>query len=386
MGKVLFLQGNEAIFEGALAAGGSFFAGYPITPSSEIAHAAAKRLPEVGGTYLQMEDELASMAAIVGASLAGAKSFTATSGPGFSLMQENLGLAIMAEVPCVIINIQRSGPSTGLATKPAQADFMQARWGTHGDHAIIALSPSTVQECFDLTIEAFNLSETYRTPVILLADETIGHLRERVVIPDQNEIRVVERPRPQSAPEDYLPYGHLRHPVASKSSNGSPVAPLAAFGSPYVFHANGSMHDETGYPQSSPQKARQVIAHLHDKIEDNADRICRSAYYGTEAPDNLIVSFGTSCRSAREAAALLTKDGLSVGVLQLMTLWPFPESTLLRFAGQVRRVVVPEMNLGQMVREVQRVWPTKDQVVSCARSDGLPIEPSEIADRIRGLS
>jgi len=367
-GKVRFMQGNEAIAEGAFYAGARFFAGYPITPSSEIAEIASRRLLKLGGYYLQMEDELASLAAVIGASLCGVKAFTATSGPGFSLMQENLGVAIMAEVPCVVINVQRSGPSTGLATRPAQADVMQARWGTHGDHAIIALSPASVQECFELTVRAFNFAERFRTPVILLADEIVGHMRERVVLPEAGELEVLERKRPRVPPEEYLPY----------QPDVDGVPPMSDFGSPYVFHATGSMHDERGLPNNSPENARRVIRRLHDKIYNHRDELTLTRGFAMEEAEYLVIAFGATARAARKALRLARERGVRVGLLQLQTLWPFPEEVVEGAAGRVRGLIVAEMNLGQIVHEVRRVVGWDRPVVSVAKSDGEGITPDEI--------
>ncbi|MCL4423982.1 MAG: 2-oxoacid:acceptor oxidoreductase subunit alpha [Firmicutes bacterium] len=375
MARVAFWQGNEAILEGAIAAGARFYAGYPITPSSEIAEGAAARLPALQGVYLQMEDELASMAAIIGASLAGIKSFTATSGPGFSLMQENLGLAVMAEVPCVVINVQRSGPSTGLATKPAQADVMQARWGTHGDHAIIVLSPASVQECFELTIKAFNFSERYRTPVILLADEVIGHLRERVEVPAPEKIEVWARRFPSGPPEAYLPY----------RAGEDGVPPLAFYGSAYVFHANSSMHGESGYPENSPANAGRVIGRLYDKIYRHQVEVTLYQEFRTEDAEILLVSYGGSARAAQAALQLGRRAGLKMGLLQLNTLWPFPDELVAQRAGGKRLILVPEMNLGQLVHEVTRVVRHQVPVHGVNKSNGEPLTPEEILERAREL-
>lgn len=368
MAKVVFWQGNEAILEGALAAGARFYAGYPITPSSEIAEGAAARLPALQGVYLQMEDELASMAAIIGASLAGVKSFTATSGPGFSLMQENLGLAIMAEVPCVVINVQRSGPSTGLATKPAQADVMQARWGTHGDHAIIALAPATVQECFELTVKAFNFSERFRTPVVLLADEVVGHLRERVEVPDPASIEIWERRLPSGPPEEYLPY----------RPDPDGVPPLAYYGSPYVFHANSSMHGESGYPDNSPANAGRVIRRLYDKIYQHRAEITLHKEFELEDAEVLLISYGGSARAALAAVQEGRSSGMKMGLLQLQTLWPFPDELVAQRAAGKRLILVPEMNLGQLVNEVARVVRQSVPVRGVNKSNGEPLTPEEI--------
>ncbi len=369
-----FLQGNEAILEGAIAAGARFFAGYPITPSSEIAEGASRKLPAVGGVFLQMEDELASMAAIIGASLSGMKSFTATSGPGVSLMQENLGVAIMAEVPCVLIDVQRSGPGTGLATKPAQADSMQVRWGSHGDHSAIVLAPSSVQECFDLTVKAFNLAEKLRHPVYILADETVGHMREDIVMPDDEDIETVSRREPEVSPEDFRPYDFC--------SDGRPV-PLPPFGSPYVYHANSSMHDETGFPNADPQNAETVIKRLHDKVEDAVDEITDYSYIGPGNPDVLLVAYGCTARTAEQVVLNYSgREDIQIALLKLRSLWPFPDDLIAEYASRAGAVVVPEMNLGQMVREVARVTGSIVPTTGFNKSNGQPITPAELTSYI----
>ncbi len=365
-----FMQGNEAVLEGALAAGARFFAGYPITPSSEIAQAASVRLPALGGTYLQMEDELASMAAVVGAALAGEKSFTATSGPGVSLMQENLGVAIMAEVPCVVVDVQRSGPSTGLATKPAQADTMQARWGSHGDHSAIVLAPSSVQECFDLTVRAFNLAEQYRHPVYLLSDEIVGHMRESVTLPEADEVDIITRRKPDVDPADYRPHDW-------ESDGVTP--PLAPFGSEYIYHANSSMHDDTGFPNADPENARRVISHLHDKIEKAVDDIADYELVGPEDPDVIIVTYGCTARTAEQLVLDQPVNGCRVSLLVMRSLWPFPDAAFAEIRAGGIPVVVAEMNLGQMVREVSRVMGPDYPCHSLTKSNGIPISPREMA-------
>jgi 2-oxoglutarate ferredoxin oxidoreductase subunit alpha len=371
--KMVFMQGNEAVAEGAISAGARFYAGYPITPSSEIAEICSERLMEVGGVYLQMEDELASMAAIIGASLAGKKSLTATSGPGFTLMQENLGMAQMAEVPCVIVNVQRSGPSTGLATKPAQADIMQVRWGRHGDQAIIALAPASVQECFELTVKAFNLAERFRTPVVLMPDEIIGHLRESVALPGPGELEVIERKRYCGDPEAYLPF----------KPEGDDIAPLADYGSRYIFHITSSMHGYEGYSQNGPDNAAWKIRHLADKIYNFLDDIIETREFFTEEMDLLIITSGSTVRSAHEAVQQARNDGLKVGLLQLVTVWPFADRIISELAAGVKSILVPEMNLGQMVHEVRRIVGAGMPVYSLTKSNGQGIEPQEILSKIR---
>jgi len=373
--QVRFWQGNEALFEGALAAGATFFAGYPITPSSEIAELAARRLPAVGGVYLQMEDELGSMAAIIGASLAGRLAFTATSGPGFSLMQENLGLAIMTETPCLVINVQRSGPSTGLATRPAQGDLLQARWGTHGDHGIIALVPGSVQDCYDLAYRGGCLAEKYRTPVVILADEIIGHLRERVTVPT-TPLEPAQRRRPQCAPEDYRPY----------APDADGVPPLATFGGDYVFHANGSMHDERGWPDNTADNAARVIRRLHDKVFANSCDFATTRSWETDDAQVLLVSCGAAARAARQTVLDARSVGRRLGLLELTTLWPFPVEAVEAAGLRADAVVVCEMNLGQLVLEVERVIGRRRPVIGACRSDGTPLTPPDILSRVEEVA
>lgn len=375
MGEFRFMQGNEAMTEGAIAAGARFYAGYPITPSSEVAETSSIRLPQVGGLYVQMEDEIGSMAALVGASCSGKKAYTATSGPGLSLMAENLGVAVMGEIPCVLIDVQRSGPSTGLATKPAQGDVIQARWGTHGDHSIIVLSPSSVQDCFDLMITAFNYAEQYRTPVIFLSDEVIGHLREQVIIRSSEEITVVERRQPTCAPEDYKPYDH---------SNG--LAPLASYGSNYVFKVNGSMHDELGRPCARPDNADRVIRHLTEKIEAHREEITITRRYEMEDAEYVIIAYGGSARSALSAMKKAREKGIRAGVLQLVTIWPVADKEIREALEQAKAVVVPEMNLGQFIGEIRMRNPKNIPVVGVNRVDGKPIQPSEILEKIEEVA
>lgn len=375
MEKVVFLQGNEAITEGTIAAGARFYAGYPITPSTEVAETSSVRLPQVGGLYVQMEDELGSIAALIGASCSGKKSYTATSGPGFSLMEENLGVAVMAEVPCVIIDVQRSGPSTGLATKPAQGDVMTARWGTHGDHGIIALALASVQECFDLTVLAFNLAEKYRTPVIFLADEVVGHLRERAVLRDPEDLDIIERKGPDCKPEDYKPYDH---------SNG--IAPLAAYGSEYIFKINGTTHDEMGRPCSRPDNADKMIRHLTDKIEKNKADIVKTKRFEMDDAEYVIVAYGGSVRSALGAMKLARKKGLKVGVLQLITVWPVADQEITEVLHTAKAVFVPELNLGQYIAEIQKYNTNNIPLVGINRVDSYAILPSQILEKIEEVA
>ncbi len=371
---VKLMQGNQAIAEGAFYAGARFYAGYPITPSSEIAEECSKKMPLVGGVYLQMEDEIASMAAIIGASLAGAKAFTATSGPGFSLMQENLGLAVMGEVPCVVVNVQRSGPSTGLATKPAQSDVMQLRWGRHGDQSVIALCPATVGECFSLTVTAFNLAERFRVPVILAPDEVVGHLRENVVIPAPGELEVIDRKRPAVPPEVYQPF----------RADADGVAPLAPYGSEYITHVSSSMHGPDGYSNNDPANAAWRVAQLHRKIEMHRDQIVITKSFAAEDAEVLLVAFGVTTRASRAAALELRREGIRAGVLQLITLWPFADEEVARLGGRAKTVVVTEMNYsGQVAGEVQRVLGGGADIRRVNSYNGQIITPQAILKAIR---
>lgn len=367
------MQGNEAVAEGALAAGVRFFAGYPITPSTEIAEIMAERLPRVGGKFIQMEDELASLAAVIGASLAGLKSITATSGPGFSLMQENLGFAAMAEVPCVIVNVQRSGPSTGMPTAPAQGDVMQARWGTHGDHPVIALSPASVREAYQLVIQSVNLAEKYRVPVILLMDEVIAHLREKVVLPAPEKVVLADRPRPGVAPDQYLPY--------RPGEKGVP--PMADFGAGYRYHVTGLTHNEKGVPTGDPAVAEQLLRRLHDKIKLNLDDILLDDSYCLEDAAVAIIAYGATARSARHAVKQLRQGGHKVGLYRPVTLWPFPEQRVRDMAARVKAIIVPEMNLGQYRLEVERVVGHRVTVRGVNRVHGELIDPGEIMAALR---
>lgn len=377
-GEVIFTLGNDAMTAGAIAAGARFYAGYPITPSSEVAELSSIRLPAVGGIFVQMEDELGSIAAIIGASLSGKKAYTATSGPGFSLMQENLGVAVMGEVPCVIINVQRSGPSTGLATKPAQGDLMQAKWGTHGDHGIIVLSPSSVQECYDLMILAFNLSEKYRTPVVFLADENVGHLREPYVRWEVTPADIVERKVPTCTPEDYKPYEFVGQ------SDG--IAPLPHYGSPYVFRINGSGHDESGAPCGRADNADKFIRHYEEKFLNNIDDITRVNQFGMDDAEYAIVTFGCSTRATKAAMKQARARGIKAGVLQIVTLWPFPEAVVREVGKRVKGIVVPELNLGQLRGEVRKCVPSDIPVLGVNKVDSEILFPAEVLAGLEEVS
>lgn len=367
-----FMEGNEAMTAGAIAAGARFFAGYPISPSSEVAKAAAKELPRHGGIYIQMEDELSSMAALLGASLAGKKAFTATSGPGFSLMQENLGLGIMSELPCVLYNVQRSGPSTGAATKPAQGDLMQARYGTHGDHSIIALSPSSVQDCYDLSITAFNLAEKYRTPVIFLADEVVGHLRETLTIRQPEADEIVDRKAPATTNQaDFHPYDY----------SGTEVAPMVGVGDRnLLMRTTGSTHDEKGEFCPSPENINRVTHYLVDKLEKHVDDITITRKYQMDDADVVLISFGCSVRSSLSAIEILRKKGVKAGLLQLVTVWPMPEKEIRAALQQAKTVIVPELNLGQLAGEVRKYNDYGCKVLQANRTDGILITPQQIVD------
>lgn len=370
------MPGNEACAEGALYAGCRFFAGYPITPSSEIAELMASRLPKVGGAFLQLEDEIASMAAIIGASLAGLKALTATSGPGFSLKQENIGFAAFAEVPCVIVNVQRHGPSTGYPTAPAQQDVMQARWGTHGDHPIVCLAPSTVQECFEETVRAFNISEKYRTPVVVLPDEIIGHTRERIDIPAPGQLEVIDRAPVTVPPEEYLPY----------DPRWGDVPPLAPYGEGYRFHVTGLCHAADGFPTQDGRIIQATLERIHRKITNNVKELVKVEELHADDARIGVVSFGATARSARLAVTLAREKGIRAGLLRLITLWPFPDDEVLELATLADVIVVPEMNLGQVKGEVERAGKGRAEVVGVNRVDGEGITPQEILDAIVGVA
>ncbi len=374
--REVLLQGNEAIVEGALRAGCRFFAGYPITPATEIAEILSARLPRVDGVFIQMEDEIASLGAVIGASLAGAKAMTATSGPGFSLMQENLGFAVMAEAPCVVVNVMRGGPSTGLPTAPSQGDVMQARWGTHGDHPMIVLCPSTVRECYDLTIRAFNLSEKYRNPVILLVDEVIAHMREKVTISDQETVDIYDREKPAVPPEWYIPF--------EDTLRGVPA--MADFGSGYRYHVTGLTHDVRGFPTSRPDESGPLIMRLFRKISQNLADIQTSEFFAADDAEIMVVAYGCVARSAKRAIREAREMGIKAGLLRPVTLWPFVRSALEKALTTARVVIVPEMNMGQLSREVKRVNPGTAKVLTLNKVDGTMITAAEILERIKGVA
>jgi 2-oxoglutarate ferredoxin oxidoreductase subunit alpha len=374
-GQAKLLQGNDAVVEGALAAGCRFFAGYPITPATEISEVMSVRLPGVGGTFIQMEDEIASLGAVIGASLAGAKAMTATSGPGFSLMQENLGFACMAEVPCVIVNVMRGGPSTGLPTHVSQGDVMQARWGTHGDHPIIVLAAATTRDCFDLTVAAFNLSEKYRTPVILLTDEVVAHTREKVVLPTPGSLEVVDRLRPTAPPDWYVPY----------ADTASGVPAMGIFGDGYRYHVTGLAHDVHGFPTERPDEIVPFMNRLFRKITQHFDDILRAETEMTADAEILVVAYGSVARSAGRAVKEARAQGIKAGLLKLITLWPFPRRLLEPHLRKVRAVLVPELNMGQMSREVKRVNQGLTRIETLNRIDGNLITPGEILKSLAAL-
>lgn len=375
MSRILLLQGNQAVVEGAIAAGVKFYGGYPITPSTEIAEQLALRLPQVGGKFMQTEDEIAGLGTVIGASMAGKKAMTATSGPGFSLKQEMLGLACSAEIPCVIVNVQRVGPATGQPTSPAQGEVMQTRWGTHGDHWLITVSPSSVPECFDLTLRAVALSEKYRCPVILLMDEVIGHMREKIELPDNyDEIPQAERKHPTCAPEDYLAYG---------CEEGSKVPAMADFGSGYRWHVSGLVHDETGFPKGTGEATRTSQDRLRTKLEDNLDDIVQVENYRMEDAEFAVVAFGGAARTAYEAVDMARKEGLKVGFVRPITIWPFAEKQMQELAGKVKGILVHELNCGQYVLEVERAVAGKVPVSLYAKYDNESATPAELLAEIK---
>ncbi|MDY7077754.1 MAG: 2-oxoacid:acceptor oxidoreductase subunit alpha [Chloroflexota bacterium] len=374
-----FMQGDIASAEGAICAGCRFFGGYPITPATEVAQRMSERLPLVGGIYIQMEDELASMNAVLGASWAGMKAMTSTSGPGFSLMMENLGLGIMLETPCVLVNVQRGGPSTGLPTLVGQGDMMQARYGSHGDYSIIALAPSSPQELFDLTIHAFNLAEIYRTPVLVMTDAEVGHMTEKVVIPPPEEIETVERRKPTVPPEEYQPY---------RVAPGEWTPPMAIAGDGYRIHTTGLTHDERGYPATADATAQwPLVRRLIDKIEKNKDEIIVLEEDGLDDDTEVaVVSYGIAARTAVWPIQMAREEGIRVGMLRLVTVWPFPDRRIRKLAGQVGGIVVPEINMGQIVREVERCAAGQVDVLSVPHPGGGIHDPQQVLNAIRRVA
>lgn len=368
----VLMQGNEAILEGALAAGMRFYAGYPITPSTEIAEFASERLPGVGGRFIQMEDEIASMAAVVGGALTGVKAMTATSGPGFSLKMENLGYAVHGEIPCVVVNVQRMGPSTGLPTSPAQGDMQQARFGSHGDYSIIALTPSSVEEAYYLTIRAFNLSEKYRTPVILLADEVVGHMREAVALPDPSTLEITDRKKPTEPKGVHKPY--------KADELGVPVVPN--FGDGYRFHTTGLIHGEDGFSTQNPKVVDAAVRRLTTKIQNNIEDIYQADLDQCEDADVVVFAYGGTARAARRAVRMAREKGLKVGFYRPITIWPFHDEMVRNAIAGKKAVIVPELNLGQMAREVERVAHGTTRVVPVCKVNGEILTPAEILSAI----
>ena len=365
------MQGNQACAEGMIAAGVRFFAGYPITPSTEVAEILAEELPKIGGKFIQMEDEIASMGAILGASLTGVKAITATSGPGFSLKQELIGYGCMAEIPCVIVNVQRMGPSTGLPTSPAQGDVMQARWGTHGDHGIIVLSPGSVRESFDVAVAAVNFSERYRTPVILLLDEVIGHMRERVELPEASDVKALNRKVPTGPAADYQAF----------KPDADGVPPMAPFGEGYYYHVTGLVHTYSGMPSGGGAVTNELVRRLETKITRAQKDITLYTEDGIEGADVVVVTYGGSSRAAGAAVKEARKKGAKVGILKLITIWPFPAELVAQKTQNAKTIIVPELNMGQLVGEIER-YVGRDRVVSVTRVDGELFEPEEILEPI----
>ena len=367
-----FLDGDHACCEGAISAGCRFVAGYPITPSTEVVERIASRFPSIGGMFIQMEDEIASSIAIQGAVWAGAKAMTVTSGPGFSLMMEHIGLAVMLETPCVFVDVQRGGPSTGLPTLPGQADMMQARWGSHGDYEIIAFCPNSPQECYDLTIQAFNTAEEYRVPVMIMMDECVGHMTEKVVIPHAEEIEIVERHLTTAKPGEYLPY----------ATQGGLVPPMAKAGDGHHFHVTGLTHDERGYPVMNADAQEKCVRRLVDKIRNNADKIIRLEETDVEGADVIVVSYGITSRVALKAIQMAKANGIQVGHIRLITAWPFPEKRIRELASRVEAFVMPELNYGQMFFEMQRSMEGKAKAYLVPHGGGTVHDPEVIYRKI----
>jgi 2-oxoglutarate ferredoxin oxidoreductase subunit alpha len=370
--KVQFILGDMACVYGGLLAGCSFFGGYPITPASEVAEGMARRLPRVGGTYIQMEDEIGSIAAVIGAAWGGAKSMTATSGPGFSLMMENYGFAVMTETPCVIVNVQRTGPSTGQPTLGAQGDMMQARWGTHGDLEALALAPSTVQECMDFTVEAFNLSEKYRNPACVMTDGEVGHLRERIIIPDEKNLKLIDRVTATIDKNKYIPFTN------SQTRKNCKVPDFATFGTGYHTYVTGLTHNEKGFPATDKQPDHErLVKRITEKISDDADKLVMVEKLNLDDADIAFVTYGATARPAESAMEMARKEGKKVGLLRLKLVWPFPEKVVEKLAKDVDKIIVPEMNLGQMFHPVREVACKHCEVVSAPKIGGemhLPME------------
>lgn len=368
--NIKFLSGNEAAGEGAIVAGCRFFGGYPISPSSEIAEFMSKRLPLVGGTFIQMEDEIASIGAILGASLAGVKSMTATSGPGLSLMQENIGFGAMAEIPTVIVDVMRGGPSTGNPTGPSQSDVMAIRWGTHGDYPAVALCPESVNEVFLLTIEAFNIAEFLRTPVVLAMDEITAHMREKVELLKESDVKIVNRKRPEKTP--YLPYEY----------GEDLIPPLPGYGEGFRFHVTGLNHDKTGFPTNKSDLMEEGNRRIMEKLDKNKDKVIKHEEFMTEDCDILVVAYGSSARAAKRAVRTAREKGIKAGLFRPITLYPLSEKALQKAAGKAKKVIVPEMNLGQYILIVERVIGHGFPIIGINQVDGEPISPSKILSKI----
>ncbi|HMN02543.1 MULTISPECIES: 2-oxoacid:acceptor oxidoreductase subunit alpha [Geobacter] len=371
--KVAFLQGNEAAAHGAIYAGCKFFGGYPITPSTEVAEVMSAELPKVGGKFIQMEDEIGAMAAVIGASLTGVKVLTATSGPGLSLKQENIGYACITEVPCVIIDVMRGGPSTGMPTGPSQSDIMCAKWGTHGDHATIALMPASVQECFEMTVKAFNLAEKYRVPVFVMPDEIVGHMRERIEFPEPGELEVIDRAAPTVPPEQYKPY----------DTQFGDVPPLAAFGSDYRFHVTGLNKMADGFPTTKASIVQAEEERQVRKVEANKNEIMEWEEFMCDDADVIVVAFGSTSRSARFAVNEARKEGIKAGLFRLKTFWPFPEERLLELSKKVKAFITPEMSLGMCNGVVKGCIEGNAPVLGIYHVDGEPVNPGEILSKIK---
>lgn len=374
--NVAFLQGNEAAARGALYAGCSFFAGYPITPATEVSEVLSAELPKIGGSFIQMEDEIGALAACLGASLTGSKVLTATSGPGFSLKQELIGYGCMAEIPCVIINVMRGGPSTGMPTGPSQSDIMCAKWGTHGDHPAICLVPASVQELFEETVRAFNLAEKYRTPVTVMPDEIIAHMRERIDIPEPGELEVINRTSPSVPPEQYMPY----------DTRFGDVPPLAAFGSGYRFHVTGLNKMQDGFPTTKAEIVQAEEERQIRKVDSCIDDIVTFEEYRLEDAEIAVVAFGSTSRSARYAINIAREQGIKVGMFRIKTMWPFPDKQIRALSSRVKAIITPEMNLGMCTIEVQRCAEGKAPVHGIFRVDGEPINPDQILEKIKGVN
>jgi 2-oxoglutarate ferredoxin oxidoreductase subunit alpha len=371
--KVAFMQGNEAAAHGALYAGCTFFGGYPITPSTEVAEVMSVELPKVGGKFIQMEDEIGAMASILGASLAGAKVLTSTSGPGLSLKQELIGYGCIAEIPCVVFNVMRGGPSTGMPTGPSQSDVMSAKWGTHGDHPAICLTPASVQETYEEVIRAFNLSEKYRTPVMVMPDEIVAHMRERIVFPEPGEIEVIPRKTPTVAPEQYKPY----------DTSFGDVPPLAAFGSGYKFHVTGLNKMQDGFPTTKAEIVQAEEERQVRKVEANVDDIASFEEYMLDDAEVVVVAYGSTSRSARYAVNVAREQGIKAGMFRIKTFWPFPDKQIKALANRVKGIVIPEMNLGMCSIELERCAQGKVPVLGIFRVDGEPINPDQIVEKIK---